>query len=144
MRENFDRTMDFVLKWEGYKSDDPADPGGRTIFGISAKAHPIEVAEMWDLPKEEALAKAKEIYLSDYWIPTDCDNLEYPMDLIVMDVAVNMGVGRSNEFKSQAEDWKEYLLIRIQYYMKLKDKYPRFIIGWLNRVVNLYNYVRTS
>ncbi len=136
MRDNLNRVMGFIFKWEGGYSNDPADPGGETKYGISKRAHPdVDI-------KNLTVEDAKSIYLNEYWMVLDCDNLDWPMDLVVMDVGVNMGPGRAREFQSVAEDWKEFIILRIKYYMKLKDKYPKFIFGWLNRTMDLYAYAR--
>ena len=38
--DNFTRAISFVLKWEGGYVNDPADPGGKTKYGISKRYHP--------------------------------------------------------------------------------------------------------
>lgn len=130
--------MEFILKWEGGYSNDPNDPGGETKYGISKRSHPeVNITKL-------TLDEAKEIYRSKYWVPLGCNDLDSPLDLVVMDTGVNMGPGRAKDFLNNSEDWKEFLILRIKHYMKLKDKYPRFIFGWLNRVMDLYTYARTS
>jgi lysozyme family protein len=36
---NFQKCLAFVLKYEGGKSDDPRDPGGKTIEGITQRTY---------------------------------------------------------------------------------------------------------
>jgi hypothetical protein len=140
---SFETTMEFVLKWEGGYTNDQTDPGGETNFGINKRDHPN--VDIPNLTKEEAL----EIYRTDYWIPAGCDGMADLEALVTMDCAVNMGVGRSKLFWAEAEagsygDWKDFLLIRIKYYVSLRKKYPQFFGGWIGRVADLYDYARKS
>lgn len=38
--DTFQRAVTWILKAEGGESNDPADPGGLTKYGISQRAHP--------------------------------------------------------------------------------------------------------
>lgn len=135
MNENFDKAFDFVLLWEGNYSNDANDPGGETKYGISKRAYPnLEI-------KELTVADAKEIYKTDYWQKCGCDNLEYPIDIIVFDTAVNMGVGRAKIILEKSSDWKDYLMHRIAHYADISSKNPMFLRGWINRVYSLYKKV---
>lgn len=127
---NFDRAMQFILKWEGGFVDHPSDPGGRTKYGLSQRAYPmLDIINL-------TLDDADMIYKKDYWMAAGCDKLTWPMSLVVFDTAVNMGVGRAKSFQPKAFNWTDYLFIRIEYYAKLNR--PEFIKGWINRVVDLY------
>ena len=131
----FRETMDFVFRWEGGYSFDPLDPGGETNFGISKKAHPD--IDIKSLTKAQALS----IYHQDYWIPAGCDKLPWPLCLVVMDAAVNMGVKRAEQFKFNSKDWVGFLFRRLEFYSDLARRKPalkKFIRGWLNRVTDLY------
>ena len=88
MRENFDEAVDLILgpTIEGGYSNDPRDPGGETNHGISKRAHPnVDI-------KNLTTEGAAEIYLHEYWIPAHCDDLPWPLDVVVFDSAVNQGV----------------------------------------------------
>lgn len=79
-----------VLLNEGGFVNDPDDPGGRTNFGISERAHP----EAWvdDLvTKDEAIA----IYRHDYLVQPGIDKLPSPLQDQVLDFAVNAGPARA-------------------------------------------------
>lgn len=139
MRETFEKALTFTLQWEGYKSEDLDDPGGKTIFGISERFYPEEVARMWDMPKSQATAIAGEIYLEKYWIPIGCDNIEFPMDIIAFDTGVNMGISVARNLVKQSTSPFDYLMKRIKRYCAMNNfKYLR---GWINRVINLYEEV---
>lgn len=147
MRDNFTKAINFLLKWEGYMSNHRADTGGLTIFGISSKFYPKEVERMAKVEKDHALEMAKDIYLKDYWVKSGCDDLEYPFDLIVFDSAVQHGVGKAKTLLSESKDHIDYLFKRINYYLNIVKAKPNqrvFLVGWVNRVVDLYNYITTS
>lgn len=82
----FDRAIAFVLRWEGEWSDDPLDPGGRTRWGISSRAHPD--VNLDTLTREQAMA----FYRVAYWDKAGCDRLPWPLSLILFDGAVNLGL----------------------------------------------------
>jgi len=142
MGTDFNKAFEFVIRWEGYKSEDSSDPGGRTIFGISSKSHPQEVREMWNLSKDKALDQAKEIYRVEYWEASGCNLLTEPFDMIVFDTAVNMGVSMAKSFITDSYDWKDYLLLRASWYFAKRKQYPQFIFGWFNRVFDLWETAR--
>ena len=92
--KNFKEALQFVLKWEGFISNDPNDPGGLTIWGISYRSYPKEVLEIErlinEVKKDEAFKIAEKIYYENYWLKAGCDKLSSPMDLVLFDTAVNM------------------------------------------------------
>lgn len=148
MKENLDKALAFVLQWEGGRSQHPNDPGGLTIYGISSKNYPREVARMNQLWQEgrysECRKIAVEIYKRNYWDPCKCDTLDYPFDIIVFDTAVNMGCSKALFILKNSKTWQEYLLRRIFEYKALVVKNKNlnvFLVGWLNRVEALYKFI---
>jgi len=142
--DNFGKAMDFVFKWEGYRSDHPDDPGGLTILGLSSRYHPGEVSEMSAADEGRAREIAGAVYRREYWDRCGCAGLPYPLDIIVMDTAVNMGVSRALEIKEGAAGWQDYLFKRIARYAEIGRRRPEFLRGWINRVVDLYITVRAG
>lgn len=137
MRENFKRAVGFALEKEGYRVNDPRDPGKLTIWGISVVYHPAEVAKMARMSKEAAYQYASEIYRNKYWLPCRCDDLPYPEDWVVFDIAINPGVKLVGLLRG---DWKDYLFQRIGYYSDLVRKRPyklMYLRGWINRTLEL-------
>ena len=133
----FEQALHFVLKWEGGYSNDPNDPGGETNFGICKKWYPFE-----DI-KNMTRARAAKIYYENYWLKAGCDELPFPWDIIIFDTSVNMGRARANTFYEKSVDWRDFLLIRIQFYASLKTaKY--FIRGWVNRTIDLYKLITSK
>ncbi|MFC4353055.1 glycoside hydrolase family 108 protein [Fodinicurvata halophila] len=92
MQPGFDDALAFVLAWEGggAVTDDPADPGGTTRWGISLRfyrrLHPD--AEADDIRRLDAAAAA-DLYRTHFWQAQHCDRLPPPLALPVFDMAVN-------------------------------------------------------
>lgn len=87
-----ERILGWILEAEGGYVDDPRDPGGETIYGISRRAHP----GAWH-NGPPSLAQAKDIYLEQYWKPMLLEDVlkiaGTPVAHALMDGAVNQGVG---------------------------------------------------
>ncbi len=132
MIENFNKAISFVLTWEGGYSDNPQDTGGETHWGISKRSYPD--CDIKNLTKEQAI----EIYRKDYWNVMNCDSLPYPLDVVCMDTAVNMGVGRAQTLLDWTQDWRDYLMFRISKYNDLAKKHSSFLRGWINRTISLW------
>jgi len=142
--DNFDTAIDFVFKWEGYRSAHPADPGGLTMLGLSSRYYPDEVALMASAGEQQAREIARGVYRREYWDRCGCQNLDYPLDIIVMDTAVNMGVSRALDLKESAHGWQDYLFKRIGRYAEIGRRRPEFLRGWINRVLDLYATISAS
>lgn len=138
MDANFDYAFDFVMRFEGYKSNDPDDAGGRTIFGISERSHPDIVDKLWDMVKFEAYKCAKEFYKQEYWIESGCSFMLWPWDFIIFDSAVNLGIKRALKFRRESKYMNDYLYRRIGYYVEIaKGTNSKFLRGWVRRVLEL-------
>jgi len=88
---NFDQAFEKLVGHEGgYVSAEQAklnnDPGGETNLGVSKRSYPGE-----DI-KEMTLARAKAIYLRDYWGAAGCDAVPDGVKFDLFDMAVNSGV----------------------------------------------------
>jgi lysozyme family protein len=142
MNENLNKAFEFAMRFEGYKSDDPDDPGGRTIFGIAARFWPTVVAALWDLPKDEAYARAREFYKREYWLAAGCDRIKSPDDIFVFDTAVNLGVGRASAMYAISADANDFLFRRIEHYVAISAGTSRkYLRGWVRRVLELRRLV---
>jgi lysozyme family protein len=135
METNFQQALAFTLRWEGGYVNDPMDPGGETNFGISKRAYPH--LNIKDLTKEQA----SEIYHRDYWIKAGCFEIAHPLDIVVFDTSVNLGVSRATDFLRVTHDVESYLLLRLKFYVSLKTA-KTFIFGWARRVISLWNESR--
>ena len=140
--QNFEVAMKFIFKWEGGYVNDPDDPGGETKFGISKRSYP-EV-DIKNLTKE----RAKELYFRDYWNTPGLDLDNFPQDkaIVLMNVAVNMGLGRAKEF-AKSEDYLAAIQAIRDFYNLLIRKNPKmekYRKGWSNRTDDLQTYLTIS
>lgn len=84
---NFESAISYVLANEGTDSNDAADHGGRTRFGITeaeARRHGYDVRKL-------TLDQAKGIYLKDYWRFDAITDQRVATKLL--DMSVNLGLG---------------------------------------------------
>ncbi len=95
--QDYDEALRRLLAHEGGYSNDAADPGGPTNFGIT-------IADYRKYVKADATAadvramrldEAKAIYRARYWDAQRCDELPAGVDYAVFDYGVNSGIGRS-------------------------------------------------
>lgn len=142
-----------VLGIEGGYSDNPHDPGGPTMYGITqavARAWGYQ-GDMQALPLSaaQAIAKAK------YWDPCQCDQFDSRIGLNVFDAAYNGGhpaqwlqaaagvtqdgvIGAVTIAAVRALD--PMLVIarfnssHISYYTSLVGEWPTFGRGWMDRI----------
>jgi lysozyme family protein len=91
---NFQACLSFTLKEEGGFSDDPADPGGATNYGITLATYQefegnraLGVADIQNI----AMPTVRQIYTAMYWNRMRCDALPAGIDLMVFDEGVNTG-----------------------------------------------------
>lgn len=162
MKENFAVSLQFVLKWEGGKDDDPDDPGGRTFEGITQKEYDawcslksLPHGDVWQCPQ----ITVTDIYRASYWNPYG-DSLPAGIDLMFFDCAVNEGPREAVLFLQRAlgvkvdghfgvvtaarlkENTNTAALVRYmsaargQHYRSLpirNRRLAKFLKGWLNR-----------
>lgn len=156
---NFDQAFERLLGHEGDYSNDPKDPGGETMWGVTiavARANGY-AGPMRDLPQDVA----KAIYRKNYWTPIRADELPDSVRFDVFDAAVNSGVSQSAKWLQRAVGANPDGVIgavtvgaaraagpmiaahfngyRLQFYTDL-DTWPKFGKGWARRVAsNLIN-----
>ena len=109
MRTAFDECFDVMIAHEGGYANDPKDPGGETMYGITRRDHPT-----WDGWKYVDSAKplknnakvpivlpsAKKLYEAIYWKPINGNAMaaiNQTLALHVFDFAVNAGVDRASK-----------------------------------------------
>jgi lysozyme family protein len=97
MKDNFDQCLALVLKHEGGWVNDPKDPGGETMMGVTKKVwedwvgHPVAPGSM----KTLTVADVAPVYKKNYWDKVRADELPDGVDYAVFDYAVNSGVTRA-------------------------------------------------
>jgi lysozyme family protein len=85
-----------VLANEGGDSSNPADAGGLTRFGISARAHPgVDIAT---LTRDAAV----KIYWNEWWLRFGFAQLPAAVAAKTFDLAVNMGASNAIECLQRA------------------------------------------
>lgn len=139
--EQYKTIMEFILKWEGGCSDDPADRGGRTYKGIITE---VAKANGWsgDVCKMPD-SKIMDIYKKDYWNQVAA-KYPWPLSFPLMNTSVNSGPGIAQDFlkempKSITDPWEQtfWLANRMKIrYDRIVAKNPsqkRFYKGWINR-----------
>lgn len=81
----FEKAVQKVFALEGEHSNDPADPGGDTWYGITRRDHP-------DIPWPPEQEQAKAIYARDYWNPLWNELADEDVAAELLDFAVVAGV----------------------------------------------------
>jgi lysozyme family protein len=134
----------FVLKYEGGSSDDPRDPGGHTMEGITQKSYDcfldkkgLPHKDVFDIPASER----DEIYRTEYWNAVNGDALRPGENLCVFDLAVNSGPHRALQIWNQAggaqatlnDIIKKVCAKRLSFLQELRT-WQYFGAGWTRRV----------
>lgn len=98
-----DRMINEVIRIEGGYSDNPADSGGETNYGIThrvARGYGY-YGKMIDLPRKTAF----EIYVDRYWVSIHGKEMVEISEMVteeVLDTSINMGVSCAGKFLQRA------------------------------------------
>ncbi|MBN8747351.1 MAG: glycoside hydrolase family 108 protein [Variovorax sp.] len=152
----FDEAFDRLIGHEGGYSDNPADPGGKTMWGVTEKVARAKgyKGDMRDLP--QSFAKAV-VYRPDYWDAVRADELPDSVRFDVFDAAVNHGASQAAKWLQRAAGATPDGVIgartvaaargagpmlaahfngeRLQFYTDL-GTWPTFGKGWARRVAS--------
>jgi lysozyme family protein len=88
-------------QWEGGWSDHPDDPGGKTMYGITAGVYCAWLKKQGKplLPvRRISQAEAEQVYFEQYWLACGGPKLADGVDLATYDAAVNSGVARGRQW----------------------------------------------
>ena len=154
---DFDTAFHTLLKHEGGFSDHPADPGGKTRFGIT-EAVAREAGYRGDM-RELPLDLAKRIYKDRYWDAVRAEELPAAVRYAVFDAAVNSGPSQAARWLQRAVGVRddgiigpitlgavraadpERLLRRVLAqrlrFMTGLSNWPAFGRGWARRIADL-------
>lgn len=140
-----DDILSHILKSEGGFVDDPKDLGGATNYGITQKT--LSDYRKRQVTKEEVRAltvnEAKDIYRQNYVAPFMDWSANMPLLSLLVDSAVQHGVGRVKGWLSELQSpdpevvRKSILKRRIRFYGEIITTRPdnaKFAKGWMNRV----------
>lgn len=146
---SFDKAFQITVGVEGGYSNNPADPGLETKFGISKRAHPdIDI-------KALTLDQAKDIYQRDYWTPAYCDSMPERIGHLVFDCAVHHGVKTAIKLLQRAlkvaddgefgpitrgtltardtNETADLLMAQRMLYLMTCSAWPTYKLGWAKR-----------
>jgi lysozyme family protein len=152
----------FLSDREGGWVDDPRDPGGATMRGVTLAVYRDWCARNGRLaPSKDGLRAISDadwntIMTGLYWAPVAGDLLPVGADLMVFDMGVNSGVGTSSRMLQEvlrvkqdgriglitaaaADDYPPAYLVGVLwhrfelYYRSLTTLFPTFGKGWLAR-----------
>jgi lysozyme family protein len=132
-----------TLKYEGGYTNNPADPGGPTNWGITI----ADARKYWKPSATAADVKAMpqsvavEIYRKRYWDAVGGDELPAGLDFAVFDFGVNSGVSRALTYLKATKGDTEKRIVdlcdaRLIFLKKLKT-WPAFGKGWGKRVADV-------
>ncbi len=140
---NFERALAVVLGQEDGWSDNPADPGGATMKGVTlgtyrawrqAHGHPIPNKD--DL-RNISDGEVRQIYYEWYWLASGANAMPWPLSLAHFDLAVNGGVGRAQQALAEAGPiFLRYMAWRIDWYTRISG-WQTFGAAWMRRVAAL-------
>ena len=89
----FKQALDHILRVEGGLVENPADPGGRTNFGVTQgtfskwlREKSLPATDVAEIQREEVWS----IYHDNYWKEGQCDKLPWPLSLYHFDGYVNL------------------------------------------------------
>ena len=100
----FQRALALLRVTEGGFSDDPDDPGGRTMKGVTQRTYDF-FRRMKGWPKQDVKnitdGEVAEIYRGQYWDAVRADELPFGVAYCVFDAAVNSGPGQAAKWLQQ-------------------------------------------
>ena len=157
---NFDHAFDRLIGHEGGYVNHPSDPGGETMFGVTARvarAHGYD-GPMRLLPRPKAKAIAKEAY----WDRIKADQYDGAIGYQVFDATFNHGIENAVRFLQRAVDVADdgnigpvtvaaikamtvtdvlarFNAERLEFYTKLST-WSDFGKGWARRIVGNLRY----
>lgn len=146
MKNNYDFCIKEVLKSEGGYTNDPADSGGATNYGITIADYRKYINKNGTPEDVKAMTvdQAKTIYKTRYWDAVNGDSLPNGVDYTVFDYGVNSGVARANRVYNQFKAEKDTSVLinkindeRLHFLQGLavsRPKDQKFLKGWTNRV----------
>lgn len=134
-----------TAKWEGGWSNHAADPGGKTMYGVTEAVYHAWLREQGKQPRPVrniSMAEALSIYKSNYWYAAKCDRLAIGVDLAVYDAAVNSGVSRGRKWLmaslggTDVDTVKRICKARLSFVQGLRT-WKVFGKGWRNRIADI-------
>lgn len=154
---NFDQAFKMLLQHEGLFSDHAADPGGKTMYGVT-EAVAREAGYRGDM-RNLPLEVAQRIYKERYWDAVRADELPVAVRYAIFDAAVNSGPRQAIRWLQRAvgakddgilgpvtlglvRDANQEKLVRVVLaerlrFMSTLSNWPAFSRGWARRIADL-------
>lgn len=133
----FATALELTLSFEGGLSDDPRDPGGRTMRGVTQRTFDRYLANIGAAPRDVATitdAELGQIYRSGYWDAVGADALPPGLALVAFDCAVNHGPRRALEWLREGATTPVGMTVRrMQHYTDLTELWAVYGRGWARR-----------
>jgi lysozyme family protein len=147
---NFEQCLPIILHFEGGRSNDPADPGGRTNKGITQRTYDAYRARLRKPHNDVyaiADAEVADCYRRDYWDAVNGDALPPGEDLAIFDFAVNSGPARAVRVREMASKSGLKTDVNINNicanrlaFMQSLPTWPHFGSGWARRVAEVQRH----
>lgn len=143
----FQRSHAVTAAWEGGWSNHPADPGGKTMFGVTEgtwarfrKKMGLAVKPIRSITR----ADAEHLFFIEFWKAAGCEGLVDGVDLATYDANVNSGVSRGRKWLLASLDpysrhdrtVKNICAKRLSFVQALKH-WKQFGKGWSNRIADI-------
>lgn len=131
--------------WEGGWSNHAADPGGKTMYGVTeAKWHEWQRKKGQKLTPVRTItrAQAEELYFDQFWLSSGANKLASGVDLAVYDASVNSGVSRGRKWLlasiggTDMQTVKKIRAARLGFMQSLQI-WKTFGKGWARRVADI-------
>jgi lysozyme family protein len=118
---NFEKALEFTLKWEGGYVNLPSDPGGATKYGISLKyAQSVGLDKDGDGDTDEddikllTIKDAADKYKHDFWDANHCGDYPSPFCVALFDTCVQHSPKAVKQLLAEANgDWKTAWLMLV-------------------------------
>lgn len=110
----YDKAFNLLLELEYIFPTDDKD----RILGISKSFFPKQFEEI----KNKSSYKEKKEYSKKFckeniWDVLDCDKLKCPLNIVIFDLAIDVGIRRTKNLLKITTDYTEVLLHRIEFYL---------------------------
>jgi len=145
MPDRFEICHAITAAWEGGWSDHKADPGGKTMYGVTQGTYDA-CRRRWGLPirsvRDITMKEALRIFREEFWDKCNAAQLFPGVDLAVYDASVNSSVSRGRKWLMASiggkpdDTVKRICRARLSFMQSLKI-WKSFGKGWGRRVADI-------
>jgi lysozyme family protein len=142
MKDNFEACLKVTLQQEGGWSNNPHDPGGQTMKGVTQRTY-NDYRNRHGLAFQSVKyigdAELQDLYRVGYWNPINGDNIAKGLDLMTFDTCVNSSSVEARRLYSQLPQGSPttkiiaYGRLRLGFMHRLRT-WRWFSKGWTARV----------